>query len=126
MDYNYNVYLRRLVIKMLNYDVNKRPNASDSLDELEIVELFVKSPSNKIIKKVLRELKLNDNKKNNNNQNFQNDQNYPMNYQGYTNNMNNQFMFQNNFVNMNQINANMNSMMDKKYKDIYPEIKEKK
>ena len=126
MDYNYNVYLRRLVIKMLNYDNNKRPSASDSLDELEIVELFVKSPNNKIIRKILRELKLNDNKKNDNNQNFQNAQNYPMNYQGYTNNMNNQFMFQNNYVNMNQINTNMNSTTDKEYEDIYPEIKEKK
>ena len=155
MDYIYNVYLRRLVIKMLNYDINKRPNVSDILDELEIIELFIKSPKNKIIKKVLRELKINDNKENENNQNFQNNncnqnsQNYPMLCQGNFYNMNNQIIFQNNGINMNQINtnmsqinSNMNSMMDKmnlnnqyneenniekkEYKDIYPEIKEKK
>ena len=158
MDYIYNVYLRRLVIKMLNYDINKRPNVSDILDELEIIELFIKSPKNKIIKKVLRELKINDNKENENNQNFQNNncnqnfqnpQNYPMLYQDNFYNMNNQIIFQNNGINMNQINtnmsqinSNMNSTMDKmnlnnqynekntienkEYKDIYPEIKEKK
>ena len=126
MDYIYNVYLRRLVIKMLNYDINKRPSESDCLDELEIIELFIKSPENKIIKKVLRELKIKDNKENKNNHNFQNPQNYPMNYQGNFNNMNNQFIFQNNSINMNQINTNMNSMTDKIYEDIYPEIKEKK
>ena len=158
MDYIYNVYLRRLVIKMLNYDINKRPNVSDILDELEIIELFIKSPKNKIIKKVLRELKINDNKENENNQNFQNNncnqnfqnpQNYPMLYQDNFYNMNNQIIFRNNGINMNkintnmsQINSNMNSTMDKmnlnnqyneknnienkEYKDIYPEIKEKK
>ena len=155
MDYIYNVYLRRLVIKNLNYDINKRPNVSDILDELEIIELFIKSPKNKIIKKVLRELKINDNKENENNHNFQNNncnqnsQNYPVLCQGNFYNMNNQIIFQNNGINMNQINtnmsqinSNMNSMMDKmnlnnqyneenniekkEYKDIYPEIKEKK
>jgi hypothetical protein len=175
MDHIYNVYLRRLVIKMLNYDINKRPSASDCLDELEIIELFIKSPKNKIIKKVLRDLKISKNKVNENNrnfkrhnsvqifpnfkntnfnqtfqsiQNFQNPQNYPMLYQGNFYNMNNQNIFQNNGINMNQINANinqinlnMNSMMDKMnlnnqnnlednleklYNDIYPEINEKK
>ena len=176
MDYIYNVYLRRLIIKMLNYDINKRPSARDCLDELEIIELYIKSPKNKIIKKVLRDLKISENKVNENNrnfkrhnsvqifpnfkntnfnqtfqsiQNFQNPQNYPMLYQGNFYNMNNQNIFQNNGINMNQINANinqinlnMNSMMDKMnlnnqnnlehdfekllYKDIYPEINEKK
>ena len=154
MNYIYNVYLRRLVIKMLNYDINKRPSARDILDELEIIELFIKSPKNKIIKKVLRELKMSENKENENsrnfksNQNFQNPRIYPMNYQDNFNNMNNQIIFQNNGINMNQINANMNwnqmnSMMNKmnlnnqnnekkdfenedEYEDIYPQIKEKK
>jgi len=177
MDYIYNVYLRRLVIKMLNYDINKRPNARDSFDELEIIELFIKSPKNKIIKKVLKELKISENKENEsshnfkrhnsaqifpnfqntnfnqtfqNVQNYQNPPNYPMIYQGNFYNMNNQNIFQNNDLNMNQINSNINSnqmnliinsMNDKinmnnqnkeeenlkiKYQDIYPKIKEKK
>jgi len=137
---------------MLNYDIDKRPSASDSFDELEIIELFIKSPKNKIIKKVLRELKMNENKENENNHIFkrhnsvhitphhnfnfnQTFQNHTMIYQGYFNNMsmNNQIYFQNNCTNMNQINTNMissqNNLVNKNegiYKDIYPEIKEKK
>ena len=155
MNYIYNVYLRRLVIKMLNYDINKRPSARDILDELEIIELFIKSPKNKIIKKVLRELKISRNKVTENNhnfkrhnsvqifpnfqntnfnqtfqnvQNFQNPLNYPMLSQGNFYNMNNHIIFQNNGINMNQINANTNSMneYENKYKDIYPKINEKK
>ena len=115
----YNIYLRRLVIKMINNDINKRPSASDSFDELEIIELFIKSPKNKIIKKVLRDLKMNVNKENENSHNFN--------------------------TNMNQMNSNINSMMDRMslnnqnndknknnfedeilYENIYPQIMENK
>ena len=58
MDQIYNIYLRKLVLKMLNFDIKKRPNVNDSLDELEIIELFIKSPKNKIIKKDLEELNI--------------------------------------------------------------------
>ena len=177
MDYIYNVYLRRLVIKMLDYDINKRPNARDSFDELEIIELFIKSPKNKIIKKVLKEIKISENKENEsshnfkrynsaqifpnfqntnfnqtfqNVQNFQNPPNYPIYYHCNFYNMNNQNIFQNEDISMNQINSNLNSnqmnliinsMNDIinmnnqnkeeenliiEYQDIYPEIKEKK
>ena len=92
----YNIYLRRLVIKMLNDDKNERPSASDILDELQIIELFIDNPKNKILKKVLRELNISGNKEN------QNPQNYPM---------------------INQEILEKEKRFE--YEDIYPQIKEK-
>ena len=104
IDYIYNVYLRRLVIKMLDDDINKRPSASDILDELEIIELFIKSPKNKILKKVLRELKTSENKENENSRNFKR--------------LNSAQHMQN--------NDKKNFEDENEYEDIYPQLEGKK
>ena len=52
----YSIYLRKLVFKMISDDKNKRPNANDAFDELEVIELFMNNSRNKILKKCLDEL----------------------------------------------------------------------
>ena len=89
---------------MLDDDINKRPSASDILDELEIIELFIKSPKNKILKKVLRELKTSENKENENSRNFKR--------------LNSAQHMQN--------NDKKNFEDENEYEDIYPQLEGKK
>ena len=95
---NYNVYLKKLVLRMANNNKNLRPNSKEALEELEIIEKFIINPKQKykdyLDKKYSEQLqnKNNINSNNNvnqninnqnniNNKNIQNNYNYNQNYQ---------------------------------------------
>jgi len=99
------LYLKKLVLRMLNEDKNLRPNGKEALDELEIIEFSINNPKNQMIKNFLEEdkskLKKNNESQNNNVNNQNNYFNQPLN-----NNLNNNFNYQNldyfnNFQNIN-------------------------
>ena len=72
IDPSYNIYLRELVIKMINYDQNLRPYANQAYDKLINIENFIKNSKNNILEKNLKNNIIFNNKisKNNNNLNF--------------------------------------------------------
>ena len=57
----YDSYLKKLILRMMNDNPNLRPTASDAYDELELIEIFMDRPNNKIIKKCLDDLNKNNN-----------------------------------------------------------------
>ena len=66
---NYNPYLQKLILRMIENDPNLRPTSSEAYDELEIIEIFIDKPNNKIIKRCLDELNKNNNSMSNDNYN---------------------------------------------------------
>ena len=110
IDERYNVYLKNLVIRMINENMYFRPYADKAYSELINIEEFIKNPNNNILKKRLDEIN-NQNFFNNNNINLQNNQ---INFNNQQNNSNNQNIgnFQNNFMHrfpsgpINHININ--------------------
>ena len=104
MDNKYNIYLKKLVLKMINYNQNLRPYANEALNELEIIEKIIKYPNNLNYKKQLDALYSNENNRNNFQQNNQiniNNSNQNIVNQNIQNNMQQNF---NNQMNFNQIN----------------------
>jgi serine/threonine protein kinase len=53
---NYNIYLKKLVLRMISNDINSRPFANEALYEIENIEEFIRNPKNKIIQNYLEEL----------------------------------------------------------------------
>jgi len=93
--FDYNPYLKDLVLKMLNQNKDLRPKAFDALVELELIEKYIKEPNSKALNLCLEAIK--------------ND--YKMNVQKYETNKKNNF---NNFRNMNNnLNNNMNNINNK-------------
>ena len=66
---NYNPYLQKLILRMIEDDPNLRPTSSEAYDELEIIEIFIDKPNNKIIERCLDELNKNNNSMSNDNYN---------------------------------------------------------
>ena len=94
--FDYNPYLKELVLKMLNQNKDLRPKAFDALVELELIEKYIKEPNSKALNLCLEAIK--------------ND--YKMNVQKYeTNKKNNfsNFKNMNNNLNNNNLNNNLNS-----------------
>ena len=94
--FDYNPYLKELVLKMLNQNKDLRPKAFDALVELELIEKYIKEPNSKALNLCLEAIK--------------ND--YKMNVQKYeTNKKNNfsNFKNMNNNLNNNILNNNLNS-----------------
>ena len=89
IDERYNVYLRNLVLKMINENMNFRPYAEKAYDELIIIEEYIKNPNNNILIKKLDEI---------NNQNISIKNN--INFKNKFNNQKNQDIgnFQNNYI----------------------------
>ena len=48
--FDYNSYLKELVLKMLHKKYFLRPNASEALDELKLIEKSINEPNNKDVK----------------------------------------------------------------------------
>ena len=104
LDNKYDIYLKNLVLKMINFNPNLRPYANEALRELEIIEKRIKDPNNQNYKKELDSLYSNQNNQNNfqqNNQNNINNLNQNIINQNIQNNMQ-----QNN---INQFNVNQNN-----------------
>ena len=89
---NYNIYLKQLVLRMSNDNIYLRPNSKEALEELNIIEKFIRNPNKPGYKEYLDRknskqfqikndinINRNINKSNNqniiNNQKFQNNQN---------------------------------------------------
>jgi len=114
--HNYNIYLKKLVLKLLNQNYVLRPNASEALYELELIEKNVKEPNNEEIKAYLeeinnqydKEVEIFEAKNNCNNQENMNNNNNINSNNLYNSNNNNQM---NNNMN-NQINKNMYNKMN--------------
>ena len=53
MDKRYNIYLRQLVLRMLNHNLNFRPYANEALEEVQYIEEIIKDPNNYQAKNVL-------------------------------------------------------------------------
>ena len=51
IDKSYNIYLRKLVLRMINEDQNLRPNAIQAYEELCFIEEYIKNPNNELNKK---------------------------------------------------------------------------
>ena len=118
--HNYNIYLKQLVFRMTDNNIQLRPYANEALEQLNYIEEMIKNPQNPFTKDYLdkindafmkksQELKnkfkinldINFNQNNNNQNNFNNNQN------NFNNNQNNFNNNQNNFNN-NQHNFNNN------------------
>jgi len=112
--YDYNSYLKELVLKMLNQNKELRPKASEALIELKLIEDNIREPNNKTVKISLEaiknqykiEVQKHDNNKNNNFNNFNNNMN---------NNMISNFKNFNNKLNNNSFGDNMNNNIVKKF-----------
>ena len=123
---NYNIYLKQLVLRMTNNDINLRPFANEALEQLTYIEGFIKNPENPFYKEYLdkknelflknfqqpkKKFNINFNIKFNQNNNNQNNPNnlYQNNYNNNqnNNNQNNYNNVQNNYNN-NQNNFNNN------------------
>jgi serine/threonine protein kinase len=55
--FDYNPYLKELVLKMLNQNKDLRPKAFDALVELELIEKYIKEPNSKILNLCLEAIK---------------------------------------------------------------------
>ena len=60
---SYIFYLQKLILRMVNDNPNLRPKASEAYDELEVIEIFMQKPNNKILQKCLDDLNNNNNYK---------------------------------------------------------------
>ena len=99
IDQSYNIYLRKLVLRMINEDQNLRPYANQAYDELINIEELIKNPNNNFLKKKLDEVNnLNFNQSQNNQINFNNNN---MNFQNNQNNQN--INIQNNLISQNNL-----------------------
>ena len=52
----YEMYLKNLILRMIKDESNLRPTASEAYDELEVIEIFMCKPHNKVLKKCLDDL----------------------------------------------------------------------
>ena len=124
--FEYNSYLKELVLKMLNQYNELRPKASEALVELNLIEDNIKDPNNKNVKISLEAIKNQykidvqkyDTNKNNNFNNFMNNNNMIINFKNFNNNMNNNKfgdIMNNNMLNnfnnnhINNMNNNVNN-----------------
>ena len=104
----YNIYLKKLVLRMLNKDKNLRPNGKEILDEIALIEFYQNNPTNLLIKNFLderNEPKIKEIKKSKNVQinNINNQNNYNHSLNNSPNNNNN---FQNHYTFNNNQNIN--------------------
>jgi serine/threonine protein kinase len=104
----YNIYLKKLVLRMLNEDKNLRPNGKEILDEIALIEFYQNNPINLLIKNFLderNEPKIKEIKKSKNVQinNINNQHNYNQSLNNSPNNNNN---FQNHYTFNNNQNIN--------------------
>ena len=53
MDSSYSIYLRKLVLRMISEDPNRRPFASNALDKLIFIEKFINENNEKYIKYII-------------------------------------------------------------------------
>ena len=75
----YNIYLKKLVLRMINDNLNIKITSSDAFDELEMIEMHINHPNNKLAKNCLEEINKIKLKKENNFQieeNMQKDKKY--------------------------------------------------
>ncbi len=133
MDINYDLYLRKLVLRMIDKDYNLRPYSNEVYNELEIIEKLIMNPQDENSKNYLDKVnqdfqnkKINSSQKNiqinpninynpNNVQNIQFNPNINSSRKNFPNNQFNQF--NHNFVNQNypnypQIPNNVNIPMN--------------
>ena len=99
--FDYNAYLKELVLKMLNQENKLRPKASEALVELKLIEDNIKEPNNQTVKISLEAIKNNYKIKVEKYEIIKNNMMY--------NNMNNNMVhnFNNNHMNNNNLNNNM-------------------
>ena len=121
IDDSYNIYLKKLILRMTEDNCANRPYAHDAFQELQYIEDYIKNPNNNQVKNYLDNIN-NQNKQNMlNNQNIQNNQNFINNQNNQMNqnipvnqNINNNLNLQNNFLNNNNqaILNNQNSQFN--------------
>ena len=106
--FEYNSYLKKLILKMLNKKYFLRPNASEALHELKLIEKYINEPNNNDVKLSLEEIK---------NKYDEKVQKYEfMNYSNNQKNMNNNYnnnINNNNFYNSKNNNQKSNNLNNK-------------
>ena len=109
---NYNIYLKKLILRMANDDIYLRPKSNEALKELEYIEKFIQNPNKLSYKDYLDKKNINLNISQNNDYN-KNNLNKEHNNFNNQNNFNNCINVQNNIINQKNINNQNFQNIDK-------------